>query len=323
MISLMAEYKIPRCQIVPESDFATSFTIDGREVLRWNFGHHLPRPFFHPVIGPAGANLVRMGHPGAPNHDHHVGIWFAHSMIEEFNFWANGTGTQIRQRQWLDYVDGDDFAAMAVLLDFYDGHEEQPIVNQETIVSVKPLLGGESLIEFHLRINSMREQVTLNKTNFGIVAVRVAATIAEHFGDGVITNDQGVQHEPDIFGKASCFMDYSGPVRGSDGGTVFNGITLFDHPSNPNYPAKWHVREDGWMGPSLNRDHALVLNENEPLALRYQLHLHDGRLDLERAVGLGRSFDESHGWSVNKSTARHRSWEIKQIKSPVRTLGDE
>ena len=310
----MAEYKIPRCQIVPETDFATSFTIDGREVLRWNFGHHFPRPFFHPVIGPAGANLVRMGHPGAPNHDHHAGIWFAHSMIEEFNFWANGTGTQIRQRQWLDYVDGDDFAAMAVLLDFYDGHEEPPIVNQETIVAVKPLPGGESLIEFQLRINSMREQVTLNQTNFGIVAVRVAATIAEHFGGGVITNDQGVRHEADIFGKASSFMDYSGPVRGSDGRTVVNGITLFDHPANPNYPAKWHVREDGWMGPSLNRDQAIVLNENEPLSLRYQLHLHDGRLDSERAVGLNRSFAESLGWSVNKSTARHRTWEIKQIK---------
>ena len=310
----MAEYKIPRCQIVPETDFATSFTIDGREVLRWNFGHHFPRPFFHPVIGPAGANLVRMGHPGAPNHDHHAGIWFAHSMIEEFNFWANGTGTQIRQRQWLDYVDGDDFAAMAVLLDFYDGHEEPPIVNQETIVAVKPLPGGESLIEFQLRINSMREQVTLNQTNFGIVAVRVAATIAEHFGGGVITNDHGVRHEADIFGKASSFMDYSGPVRGSDGRTVVNGITLFDHPANPNYPAKWHVREDGWMGPSLNRDQAIVLNENEPLSLRYQLHLHDGRLDSERAVGLNRSFAESLGWSVNKSTARHRAWEIKQIK---------
>ena len=109
-------------------------------------------------------------------------------------------------------------------------------------------------------------------------------------------------------------MDYSGPVRGSDGRTVVNGITLFDHPANPNYPAKWHVREDGWMGPSLNRDQAIVLNENEPLSLRYQLHLHDGRLDSERAVGLNRSFAESLGWSVNKSTARHRAWEIKQIK---------
>ena len=115
----MTEYHIPRCQVVPNSDFETSFTIEGREVLRWNFGQHYPRPFFHPVIGPSDSNLVRMGHPGAPNHDHHCGIWFAHSMVEEFNFWANGTGTQIRQRQWLDYIDSDDFAAMAVILDYY------------------------------------------------------------------------------------------------------------------------------------------------------------------------------------------------------------
>ena len=310
----MADYKIPRCQIIPDSDFQTSFTIDGREVLRWNFGHHYPRPFFHPVIGPSGANLVRMGHPGAPNHDHHTGIWFAHSMIEEFNFWANGTETQIRQRQWLDYVDGDEFAAMSIILDFYDGHEQRPIVNQETIVVVRPLPEGELLIEFCLRINSMRGQVTLNQTNFGIVAVRVAATIAEHFGGGVITNDQGIQHESNIFGKASSFMDYSGPVRGSDGRTVFNGITLFDHPSNPNYPSKWHVREDGWMGPSLNRDQAMVLADNQPLTLRYQLHVHDGELDSERATVLQRSFRDSQGWKVKNSTERHRAWEINRIR---------
>ena len=68
-------------------------------------------------------------------------------MVDEFNFWANGTGTHIRQRQWLDYIDGDDFAAMAVILDYYDGHNDEPIINQETIVVIRPLIGKEYLID--------------------------------------------------------------------------------------------------------------------------------------------------------------------------------
>ena len=153
-------------------------------------------------------------------------------------------------------------------------------------------------------------KVTLHQTNFGIVAVRVAASVAEHFGGGLLTNDRGLLNEANIFGKASIYMDYSGPVRTSVGGTAINGITLYDHPANPNYPSKWHVREDGWMGPSLNRDKALKLTEDTPLSLRYQIHVHDGNLDAKLATELSESFGQSNGWSVAKSTAKHRGWEI-------------
>ena len=169
----MVDYKIPRCQIVPEADSQTSFTLDGMELFRWHYGGQYPRPFFHPVNGPSGANLVRMGHPGAPNHDHHAGIWFAYNSIESFDFWANGTETQIRQRQWLDYIDGDDYAAMAVILDYYDGHEDRPLLNQQTVVALRPLPNEEYLIEIQLELQSPQGVVNLNQTNYGIIAVRV------------------------------------------------------------------------------------------------------------------------------------------------------
>lgn len=311
----MAEYSIPRCQVVPQADQQTAVTIDGREIFRWNFGHHYPRPFFHPVIGPSGANLVRMGHPGAPDHDHHSGIWFAHNMIEGFDFWANGTGTQIRQRQWLDYIDGDTNAGMAFLLDYYDGHEPDPILKQTTIVIVHPLERQEYLLELNLRLEPMKGRVTLRQTNFGIVAVRVNATIAEFFGGGTITNDIGQQHESNLFGKESTYMDYSGPVRSNNGQTIENGLTLFDHPGNPNYPSKWHVREDGWIGPSLNRDKAISMDPQTPLILRYQIHVHDGMLNLKKAASLHEGFKTRPGWLVERSNQKHRSWEIKQAKS--------
>ena len=308
----MHDYKLPRCQIVPEADSQTSFMLDGAEKFRWHFGVQYPRPFFHPVNGPAGTNLVRMGHPGAPNHDHHAGIWFAHNSIESFDFWANGTGTQIRQRQWLDYIDGDDYAAMAVILDYYDGHEDRPLLNQKTVVSLRPLPNQEYLLEIQLELQSTRGVVNLNQTNYGIIAVRVGASIAEHFGGGRLTNSDGQVTEANIFGRPSAYMDYSGPVRTTNGTQVINGITLHDHQNNQSYPSKWHVREDGWMGPSINRDASIQITESESLRLRYQLHIHDKWLDSEQAGKIHREFNLSKPWSISKSTQKHRSWEINR-----------
>src|SRR5438874_232420 len=67
------------------------------------------------------------------------------------------------------------------------------------------------------------------KTNFGFLAVRVAKNLSEHFGGGVLTNSEGAKSEPAIFGKQAKWMDYSGPVP--NGHT--EGITYFDHPTNP------------------------------------------------------------------------------------------
>lgn len=307
------EYRIPRCQVVPESDYVTSFKIDGRKITQWNFGHHYPRPFFHPVIGPAGANLVRMGHPGAPDHDHHSGIWFAHNMVEEFNFWANHTGTQIRQRQWLDYIDSEEHAAAAFVLDYFDGHDEAPLMTQTTIAIVRPLENGEYILELNLILESGSIPVTLHKSNFGIVAVRVCSSISEYFGGGTLMNDQGIRNEANLFGRPSSYMDYSGPVRSTTGNIVMNGLTLFDHPSNPNFPAKWHVREDGWMGPSLNRDEAIVINKGASLELRYQVHVHNDALDPDKAGAIHRRFKDSPTWTVEPSSRKHRAWAIRRV----------
>ena len=84
-------YHIPRCRILPLPDSQTSFQIDGHERLRWHSGESYPRPFFYPLLGPTGSPLTRMGHPGAPNHDHHRSIWFAHHKVLGIDFWSDQT----------------------------------------------------------------------------------------------------------------------------------------------------------------------------------------------------------------------------------------
>ena len=54
------------------------------------------------------------------------------------------------------------------------------------------------------------------------------------------------------------------------------GITLFDHPANPNHPTYFHVRNDGWMGASLTYDAPRTIAPEAPLRLRYGLYIHRG-----------------------------------------------
>ena len=314
-------YKYPRCQIVPLADHQVSLQIDGDERLRWHFRDQYPRPYFFPLVGPSRQPLTRMGHPGAPNHDHHQSIWFAYDKVLGISFWSNHSAATIRQKNWLCYEDGDQEAVMAVQLGWYDGHDPAELIEQELIAILRPAESGETLLELQSTFRPRAERLEFGKTNFGFLAVRVAKSISAYFGGGQLTNSEGAVGEPAIFGKPARWMDYSGPVPAADSSAVVNaaarqlvteGITFFDHPDNSTTgaPAHWHVREDGWMGASPGMHGPLMTTRARPLVMRYLLHAHGGAVNPDRAKTIADEFAQRKPYGVRKSTVRHHSHEI-------------
>jgi hypothetical protein len=301
---------IPRCQVVPLPDFQVSFQIDGGERLRWHFGPGYPRPFFYPLLGPTGSVLTRMGHPGAPDHDHHRSIWFAHAKVLGIDFWSDRTPARIRQKSWLCYQDHDKEAAMAVLLGWYDGHDPKELLEQELIAAVRPGPDGETFVELQSEFRPTAESLEFGKTNFGFLAVRVARNLSAHFGGGQLAGSSGAQGEPLLFGKSAKWMDYSGPVP--KGGS--EGITYFDHPDNPNHPVNWHVREDGWMGAAVCLQGPITTTRKQPLRLRYLLHAHKGEVRPERADQLAREFTATVRYEVVKAQVKHQQYLIRRVE---------
>jgi len=301
--------KPPRCRVEPLPDNQASFRIDGKERLRWHFDPKYPRPFFYPLVGPSGAALTRMGHPGAPDHDHHRSIWFAHAKVLGIDFWSDQTAARIRQKAWLCYQDGDDEAALAVKLGWYDGHDPKELLEQELIAAVRPEENGETLVELQASFRPTAESLEFGKTNLGFLAVRVAKSISGHFGGGKLTSSDGKTGEAAIFAKQAEWMDYSGPVPGGS----IEGITYFDHVSNPGHPAAWHVREDGWMGASVCLNGPVVTTRKQPLVLRYLLHAHGETHDAERARKLAHEFGRLRPYEVAKATMRHTQFQIRRL----------
>jgi hypothetical protein len=114
--------------------------------------------------------------------------------------------------------------------------------------------------------------VTLGKTPFGLIGVRMAKTIGVNDGGGTIRNSDGGVNEAGVFWKRARWVDYSGPITPKS----FEGVALFDHETNPNHPTYFHVRNDGWMGASLAFDGARAIEAGQLLKLRYGLYIHSG-----------------------------------------------
>jgi hypothetical protein len=285
-----------RYQIIPQADHQIVLVIDGVEQTRWHPGKSYPRPFFFPIRGASGKSLTRMGHPGAPNHDHHRSVWFAHHDVNGLNFWSDETETVIQQREWMCYQDGQDEGAFAVLLDWLDKPQGTVLLEQELIAAFYAGEEDSWFLELQSTFRPRGDEVTLGKTNFGFLAVRMSKQISGYFGGGTIANSDGETGEKAIFGKPSTWMDY----RNGE------GITYFDHPDNRSFPSKWHVREDGWMGASVFRDDGMVLQKNESLVVRYLLWMGKGG-DLE---AIAKMFAQRPGLTVQKAKRPHVKYEI-------------
>lgn len=302
----------PRCTLIPLPDQQITAAIDGVERLRWHFGPQYPRPFFYPILGPSsGRSLTRMGHPGAQNHDHHRSVWFAHARASGIDFWSENTKARIEQQLWYAMEDGDTEAILAVQLGWRDGHDPKPLLEQDVIVAVRPGPGKETLLEIQTTFRPVADQFEFEKSNFGVLAVRVAKPISAFFGGGTLTSSTGAVGEPLIFGKTAKWMDYSGEQPGGH----FEGITYFDHPSNPGHPATWHVREDGWMGASLCFHGPVLTTKSKPLSLRYLLHAHAGLLDPKRAEVEFAEFAKRPGFEIVKAPTKHRQYGVSRLGS--------
>ena len=302
-------HPIPRCQVLPLPNDEASFQIDQQERLRWHFGSQYPRPFFYPLNGPRGSSLPRMGHPGDVGHDHHRSIWFAHHKVNGLDFWREGTPQKIRQKGWLVYHDGQTEAGMAVQLGWYN-EQQAEIMEHLLIAVVRPgPQAGETVLELQSTFTPKAETLTLDQTNFGFLAVRVAKNISGYFGGGTITNSAGLQGEKAVFGQQAAWMDYSGAVPGNG----VEGITYFDHPQNPGHPSHWHVREDGWMGSAFCLASSFTIRRDQPLQLRYLLHAHSQPVAAATAQHLATTFSKLPAYEVVRAEVPHTRHQLRRV----------
>jgi len=273
-VELPAAKPVPRMQVIPLPDAQASVERDGREISRYWFDPELRRPFLYPLIGPSGKSLTRMGHPRDPNgHSHHNSVWVTHHDVGGVAFWNDAPSSKGRivHRRVVRYEDADDEALVEVVSGWQDD-AGKTLLEEHRAMRFQPQVAGQWLLVLNLTFSAPKEPVTLGKTNFGMIGVRMAKTIGVHDGGGTIRNSAGGVNEAGVHEKPARWVDYSGPITPE----AREGITLLDHPLNPNHPTVFHVRDDGWMGAALTFAAPLTIEPARPLKLRYGLWVHAG-----------------------------------------------
>jgi len=211
-----------------------------------------------------------MGHPHDPeSHSHHNSVWISHNDVDGVSFWSDRGGGKIHHKRIVKFEDGMESASIITANEWVTG-ERKVLLSETRKVTVLPLDDSEWLMIIDLELRAKDTTVTLGKTPFGMIGVRMAKTIGVNDGGGMIRNSEGGINEKDVFWKRARWVDYSGPITHDKS----EGVTLFDHPQNPNFPSYFHVRNDGWMGASLTFDRPRKIEPAKPLHLRYGLYVH-------------------------------------------------
>ena len=280
---------VPAVEVIPLPYDQASFRHLNRELTRYHFGPSLRRPFWYPILGPAGRSLTRMGHPRDPHtHSHHNSVWISHANVAGVNFWSDhGKNLGRTVHRWVQQYEDGDRSAWMLSHNAWQDEQGKVLINEWRRCQVRPLEGDNWLMLVDLQLEAPPAgPVTLGQTPFGLIGVRMAKTVGVSDGGGRILNSSGQLNEKQIFRKPARWVDYSGPITNH----LRAGITLMDHPQNPGHPTPFHVRADGWMGPSLTLNRPLTIQPAKPLRLRYALWIHAGVPKPKQIEGRWRDF---------------------------------
>lgn len=259
-----------------------SFTIDdqphnGRVVVRrdgklttiYHYHGFLFKPYFYPVIGPAGTNLTA---DIPSDHPHHRSIWVAHHEVNGVDFYYEhrDEGRILHEAftRWWKGPARPGFEAV----NRWVAPDGRRILSDRRTVRFGDEGDGAWSIDLLLTLVADSGDVDFSDTKeAGLPLVRVADDIDE-FDGGRITAPGGKTGEEATFGLRAPWVDYSGKEH---------GLTLMDHPTNPNHPPGLFTRS---YGPISTRegfmfDGGCRLQAGEEVSLWTRILIHPGGAD--------------------------------------------
>ena len=286
---------VPRMQAVPMPHHITSFQFDGRELTACHYNPADRRVFWYPIRGNRDISLTRMGHPHDPlTHSHHNSVWISHADVDGVNFWAD-YGKDLGRIVNVEisregYEESDEYAAMRMVNHWQRESDGSLVMTEIRRTEVRPLKGAASwlmIVDMEFAPDKGKT-VTIRPSAFGMIGVRMARSIGVIDGGGRILNSESQVNEKAMFRLPARWCDYSGRITNEADG--FAGVSLFNHPSNPQNPTPYHVRDDGWMLPCLNLESSIEVSEQKKLRLRYAIWVHDGLVDAREIESAWKTF---------------------------------
>ena len=286
---------------VKEAEGKVRVEIDGALFTEYHY-KDVARPYLYPIIGPAGTPMTRdwpmLKTTNEPtDHVHHKGLWFAHGDINGIDFWSEQKkfGKTIHQK-FLEIKSGEKEGLIRTLNSWMAPSGTVVCTDERAI-----RFSAEKevrLIDYEITLIASHGEVRIGDTKEGTMAIRVPVTMSVSGTNGLghILSSEGLR-DGAAWGKPAKWVDYYGPVQGK---TV--GVALFDHPQNPRYPTRWHVRTYGLFAANPFGMHHfdkkpagtgdLKLAPGERVTFRYRFVFHKGD---EKEARIGARYEAYSG----------------------------
>jgi hypothetical protein len=272
----------------------------GRPVLRYNYWTVEPgvvleqvtepnlkyaRPrsnYIHPLYGPDGEELTR---DWPVDHPHHRGIYWAwpevrlgdemgdlHALqrvfarpTDVFHLRQTGEYAEIEaENRWL-------------------WENREPIVRELAVLRAHRSTGDERIVDLEFHFTAVADGVSVARRGtdlYGGLNVRLAP---------VENQEIESRADPPLSLPRMAWAQLSGRF---EGGGFSAGISILQHPDNPDYPGDWvQYPELNWLQPTFPASGTRYgIEENGTLVLRYRIWVHRGGVGAERHAVKWREF---------------------------------
>lgn len=240
----------------------------------------LPRPYFHPVVGPTGKTITQLGEVAGKRekHFHHTALWIAHQ-----NFAAQGdkpcdnwqigrpNSSKIEHVKFESLTGGALAGRFIEKLRWLNVKGDKTLLEETRTVTIPKRPATSRLLDIEIVLTGQDVAVTLNKTPYHVLAVRVLDAMLPAKG-GAITNSNGAKNPPD--GAAASWIDISGRLDDQ-----WQGVALFNHPENLRQPTPCLQFAGQTIGLSPSHKEAITIEPGKTLRLRYRVLVHAGNVD--------------------------------------------
>jgi len=279
-----------------------SFQRDGIELTRLVFGRggqYRARPFLFPVFGPSG-NPLTISHAHDAEGATHNSIWHSYGDINGIAFEGNHPNSSGREifRKIENLTSGATSAAATFQVDWVDVAKNPPetLMVEHRRYTIQPFDKGEWLLLVDSQFEAAAD-VSLGQSPISFFSVKLAEAMSIN-GGGHNRDSNGGADLNGVAKKPARWIDgygYPNPDakesilkignNGVNSGfygqpnpnkAVIEGIALFDHPKNPNYPTFWRARTHGrLMTSGVTADGApLKLKKGKTLRYRWGAYIH-------------------------------------------------
>ena len=298
----------------------------------FQYPHDFEKTFLYPIYAPNGSVVTR-GFPLEPrkgervDHPHQVGLWFNHGNVNGLDFWNNSSAIPADRKNEFGNIELQKISEiregkkgyLEVVQNWKDNSGNTVLT--ENVIYVFAGNKKSGMIDHISTLTAVNDPVIITDNKEGLFAIRVDRAFEMPSEESLIFTDENgnptVVPAIDNTGVTGMYKSSRGLTGADVWGTRNNWVFLtgtkdntiitfgiFDHPSNPGYPAYAHARGYGLFSVNNLGQNAYDpeqdkvtynLNKGESITLKHRFYIRSGsEISDKQADKIFRNFSQEY-----------------------------